>query len=61
MTAGPGSKSFDANSAESGDWFNVLDLIRARGTDPVVKVATHNRRTGSCSVPTRSVAVFVAR
>ena len=38
-----------------------LDPIQARGSDAVVKVATHNKRTGSFSVPARSVAVFVQR
>ncbi len=38
-----------------------LDPIQARGSDPVVKAAGHNRRSGSFSVPARSVAVFVAR
>ena len=38
-----------------------LHPVQANGSDPVVKTATHNARTGQFTVPARTVAVFAQR
>ena len=38
-----------------------LHPVQANGTDPAVKTATHNARTGQFTVPARTVAVFAQR
>lgn len=38
----------------------ALHPVQARGADPVVKDAAYDRRTGTFTVPARTVAVFRA-
>ncbi len=47
-------------AATAGRRYN-LHPVQANGSDPVVKTATHNARTGRFSVPARTVAVFTQR
>ena len=39
----------------------TLHPVQAEGSDPVVRTATHDRRTATFHVPARTVAVFVRR
>jgi pullulanase-type alpha-1,6-glucosidase len=47
-------------AATAGQRYN-LHPVQANGSDPVVKTATYNARTGQFTVPARTVAVFTQR
>ncbi|MGL4175642.1 MAG: pullulanase-type alpha-1,6-glucosidase, partial [Dermatophilaceae bacterium] len=59
FNAGPESTT-QAVPGTAGARFG-LHPVQARGSDPVVKSATHDRAAGTFTVPARTVAVFVER